>query len=149
MIFGLNIKKHCAHEFCCLLLFSPGHCSPLLASPAFVASFHTICLLLPAKVLLGVEHVWASHLNDGEEAFIKALTHVGDRKGDSINLRVQAYSCHPTQVGRGEEDWDIDLKATTLNNEHPVCFRGKIHPRISSLNYCILIFTFVLFHFSL
>ena len=44
-----------------------------------------------------------SSLNDGEEAFIKARPHVRDRKGDSINLRVQAYSCHPVQVGRGDE----------------------------------------------
>lgn len=47
-------------------------------------------------------YVFVPRLNDGEEAFIKARAHVGDRRGDNINLRVQAYSCHPVQVGRGE-----------------------------------------------
>lgn len=49
-------------------------------------------------------YVWVSSLNDGEEVFIKSRAHVRDRKGDSINLRVQAYSCHPVQGERGEGD---------------------------------------------
>lgn len=47
-------------------------------------------------------YVWMSGLSDGEEAFIKSRAHVRDREGDSINLRVQAYSCHPVRDGRGE-----------------------------------------------
>lgn len=47
-------------------------------------------------------YVWMFRLNDGEEAFLKSRAHVSDRKGDSINLRVQAYSCHPVWGGRGE-----------------------------------------------
>lgn len=43
-----------------------------------------------------------SSLNDGEEAFIKSRVHVRDRKGYSINLRVQAYSCHLVLGGRDE-----------------------------------------------
>lgn len=43
--------------------------------------------------------VCMSSLNDGEEALMESRAHVRDRRGDSINLRVQAYSCHPVQGG--------------------------------------------------
>lgn len=45
--------------------------------------------------------VGMSWLNDGEEAFIKSRAHVRDREGGSINLEVQAYSCHSVWGGRG------------------------------------------------
>lgn len=44
--------------------------------------------------------MWMSRLNDGEEALYKG--HVREREGDSINLRVQAYSCQPVWGGRAE-----------------------------------------------
>lgn len=50
-------------------------------------------------------------LNDGEEAFIKSRASVRDRKGDSINLRVQAHSCHPVWSKTGEGSRDMDIKA--------------------------------------
>lgn len=68
-------------------------------------------------------YVWMSSLNDGEEAFIKSRVHVRDREGDSINLRVQAYSCHPVRGGRGEGGRDTDSKAFSLNNGCPVFWK--------------------------
>ena len=60
--------------------------------------------MLACQIVVGglCVYVWMSSLSDGEEAFIKSRAHVRDRKRDSINLRVQAYSCHPLRGGRGE-----------------------------------------------
>lgn len=48
---------------------------------------------------------------------------LGTEKGDNINLRVQAYSCHPVWGGKGEGGRDTDLKAFRLNNGGPVFWK--------------------------
>lgn len=84
-----------------------------------------------------------SWLNDGEEAFIKSRAHVRDRKGYSINLRVQAYSCHLVRGRRGEGGRDTDLKAFSPNNGCPVFWKKARssqfippHPFLSLFSHC-------------
>lgn len=84
----------------------------------------------------------------GRRPFIKSRAHVRDRKGYSINLRVQAYSCHPVRSGRGEGGWDTDLKAFRLNNGCPVFWKrarssqfNPSHPFLSFGSHCSNLFS--------
>lgn len=71
---------------------------------------------------------------------------LGTERG--INLRVQAYSCHPVWGGRGEGGWDTDLKAFSLNNGCPVFWEkarsSQFNPRrpfIFPVSHCSKLFS--------
>lgn len=55
----------------------------------------------------------------GRRPFIKSRAHVREREGDSINLRVQAYSCQPVWGGRAEADRCTGLK--TFSEQWLLC----------------------------
>lgn len=88
-----NFHSFYTDYFCCASMSSVHTCYILLHPQCWLAEEMLEAVCVCADVLA---KRWGGGL------FIRSRARVGDREGDGINLRVQAYSCQP--VWGGEAD---------------------------------------------